>query len=280
MSSTALLPLSLTDAPLPLPLLTRALSLSGRSASSAVMFTSPHQLSSLPPSSLGALLLLPMGSMGAGNDELVALLSSARRVLSPSALLAVVPMPNTPIAVQQSYANALLLAGFVDAEVSDNTFVVAKNPAWSAGAAVPLKRKTVATAPAPAPTNAKVTLTADDLVDEDALLLEEDRAPPPAVETETTKEGGGGGVEATRERRAQTARADERTRLPGEKFQKNLSSRKKCSTTHKRAGAEAAASVTRSGVKDARTAAARVQTWRENRSRRVSELKSPAHLPQ
>uniref|UniRef100_A0A7S2EZV4 Anamorsin homolog n=1 Tax=Pycnococcus provasolii TaxID=41880 RepID=A0A7S2EZV4_9CHLO len=193
MSSTALLPLSLTDAPLPLPLLTRALSLSGRSASSAVMFTSPHQLSSLPPSSLGALLLLPMGSMGAGNDELVALLSSARRVLSPSALLAVVPMPNTPIAVQQSYANALLLAGFVDAEVSDNTFVVAKNPAWSAGAAVPLKRKTVATAPAPAPTNAKVTLTADDLVDEDALLLEEDRAPPPAVETETTKEGGGGG---------------------------------------------------------------------------------------
>lgn len=131
--------------------------------------------------------------MGGGNDELVALLSSARRVLSPSALLAVVPMPNTPIAVQQSYANALLLAGFVDAAVSDNTFVVAKNPAWSAGAAVPLKRKTAATAPAPAPTNAKVTLTADDLVDEDALLLEEDRAPPPAVETETTKEGGGGG---------------------------------------------------------------------------------------
>eukprot|EP00237_Pycnococcus_provasolii_P004546 CAMPEP_0119195356 /NCGR_PEP_ID=MMETSP1316-20130426/5724_1 /TAXON_ID=41880 /ORGANISM="Pycnococcus provasolii, Strain RCC2336" /LENGTH=278 /DNA_ID=CAMNT_0007190843 /DNA_START=46 /DNA_END=882 /DNA_ORIENTATION=- len=199
MESTALMPLNLTSVqPLPLPLLTRALSLSGRSASSALIMSSPNQLSCLPPSSLGALLLLPMGmnmgGIGAGNDsELVALLSSARRVLSPSALLAVVPMPNTPIAVQQSYANALLLAGFVDAAVSDNTFVVAKNPAWSAGAAVPLKRKTAATAPAPAPTNAKVTLTADDLVDEDALLLEEDRAPPPAVETETTKDGGEGG---------------------------------------------------------------------------------------
>merc|ERR1712216_374713 len=127
--------------PLPLPLLTRALSLSGRSASSALIMSSPNQLSCLPPSSLGALLLLPMGmnmgGLGAGNDsELVSLLSSARRVLSPSALLAVVPMPNTPIAVQQSYANALLLAGFVDAAVSDNTFVVVKNPAWSAGAAV------------------------------------------------------------------------------------------------------------------------------------------------
>ena len=179
----ALVPASL--APLPLARLDDAAALLGNPKGQGALLWGAGALAAMPEGCADSLVLVPTENKQVGAE----VMQDARRVLKRGGLMAVAFLP-TPGAPVDETAAALLMAGFVEAKAKGSAGVVAAAPKWSVGAAVPLKfaRKNASNN---APAVAQVTLTADDLVDEDALLLDEDRAPPPAPAEDAA--GGAGG---------------------------------------------------------------------------------------